>query len=363
MREDVANFTTRENLLARRLTPTDPNGLDLTVHRFCGTAKGEPSATIVMPIHFAGTHALENLSTAVGIADEPMDVCVVLDRCDSLEAGDVAHALLATPTARRIRDLLIFESEVDLFETSCDNVGFMSAETEFVIELQSDMRVLESGWDSKLLAPLRRYDQLFATSGRACHSWGWLASAGRASHASTAIQKVRGRLTGRYLPEKLTVASFWRSDAFGAVDVAGFEDATCLRSLPASSVFLSDSVNRGPLAIRRAPLASLGYLDESAYLLGGDEHDLTLRAWQRLRLRSAYVPLLVRSRREDSATAQPRTQATTDVLDRLVAVKEPQRRSSALGVFLSRSCTRRRPRRPPRAIWHLTDADSEKPRP
>lgn len=363
MREDVAYFSTRENLLCRRLAPTDPNRRDLTVQRFHGTAHDTPSATMVMPIHFAGSHALENLATAAGIADEPMDVCVVLDRCDSLEAGDVAHAILATPTARRIRDLLIFESEVDLFETSCDNVGFMSAETEFVIELQSDMRVLESGWDSKLLAPLRRYDQLFATSGRACHSWGWLASASRASHVSTAIQKVRGRVTGRYLPEELTVASFWRSDAFGAVDVAGFEHATCLRSLPASSVFLSDSVNRGPLAIRRAPLASLGYLDESAYLLGGDEHDLILRAWQRWRLRSAYVPLLVRSRREDSATAQPRAQSTAELLDQLAVVKEPQRRSSALGVFLSHRSPLRRPRRPPRAIWHLTDADSERPRP
>lgn len=362
MREDVANFTTREYLLARRLMPTDPNRLDLTVHRFCGTARVEPSATIVMPLHFAGTHALANLSTSIELADEPMDVCVVLDRCDSLNVGDVANALLRSPTAAKIRDFLIFESEVDLFETSCDNIGFMSAETEFVIELQSDMRVLERGWDSKLLAPLREHKQLFATSGRACHSWEWLSSIAQAARVSTVAQKVRGRLFGSYLPKTLTIPAFWRSDAFGAVDVAGFEDATRLRSLPASSFFLADTVNRGPLAIRHAPLASLGYLDESAYFLGGDEHDLTLRAWQEFRLRNAYVPLLVKSRREESATAQPRAPSTIELLNRLHAVKEPQRRTSALSAYLSRRGSDRRIGRPARAIWHLTEATSELPR-
>jgi len=242
-----------------------------------------------------------------------------------------------------------------MFETAADNVGFMSAVTEYVIELQSDMRMLEQGWDTRLLAPMRQVSWLFAISGRACHSWSWLGPISRASTARELRQKVRGRLTGTYATKRLDVESFVTSDAFGALDHAGIESVTQLQHLHRNEVFLSDSVNRGPLAIRSSTLRALGFLDEAAYLLGGDEHDLMLRAHSGAGLRCGYVPLLVQSPRAHSATAQTPAPSTIVRRQTLESVKTRLRTTSALGRYLQETRAGRRQMAPAREVLYLDD--------
>ena len=70
---EAGSFNWREGRLCRPLRSCDPNRRDLAVDCFSGRATQLPSATIVMPIHFAGSHGLTNLAEAVLLSDEPLD--------------------------------------------------------------------------------------------------------------------------------------------------------------------------------------------------------------------------------------------------------------------------------------------------
>jgi hypothetical protein len=73
-----------------------------------------------------------------------------------------------------------------------------------------------------------------------------------------------------------------------------------------SKVFLSHTVNRGPLVLRKSMLEELGYLDEEHYVLGDDEHDLFARAWVQKKWRCGFVPIEVYSPLEWGSTRKAR---------------------------------------------------------
>jgi GT2 family glycosyltransferase len=62
-----------------------------------------------------------------------------------------------------------------------------------------------------------------------------------------------------------------------------------------NQVFLSHTVNRGPIVLRKSMLEELGYLDEATFVLGDDEHDLFYRAWTQKGWRTGFYPVEVYS--------------------------------------------------------------------
>jgi hypothetical protein len=82
-----------------------------------------------------------------------------------------------------------------------------------------------------------------------------------------------------------------------------------------NQIFLSQTVNRGPLVLRREMVDALGYLNEQQFVLEDDEHDLFYRAWTQKGWRTAFFPIEVYSPLAWGTTRKPRPPQVQAYLD------------------------------------------------
>src|SRR5439155_24496322 len=139
----------------------------------------------------------------------------------------------------------ILRNPTPIFETACDNIGFWLAETDAIIEVQSDIQVREAGFDALMLRTLAMTPQPAAASGRCGHSFFGLRGA-----------LVRAVFGGR------------REDYIGLYGKL-IETAAPVEPLR-GRVYRCETVPRGPWALRKADLEAIGYLDERFFFLGND---------------------------------------------------------------------------------------------
>lgn len=233
--------------------------------------------SIVMPIHNQASIIRRVLDSVVRMTLGTYELILILDGCTDSTPKQVREW-----ASQQTIPVRILENEVGLFETACDNQGFRLAKGTYIIEIQADMEILTLGYNILLASPLEQYRDMIAVSGRCCHGL----------NAKTSDANV-GKL-GEAVKQPHTILQDFRFY---------------------NKVFLSHTVNRGPLAIRRSMLAELGYLDEEHYTLGNDEHDLFARAWVHHQWRCGFVPVEVYSPLEWGSTRKPRDPAIQAVLD------------------------------------------------
>jgi glycosyltransferase involved in cell wall biosynthesis len=65
--------------------------------------------------------------------------------------------------------LEIYSSAYPRFETFCDHFGFSKASGEFLLEIQADMFVDDPGFDIRMIHSFKKYEDIFASSGRGTH--------------------------------------------------------------------------------------------------------------------------------------------------------------------------------------------------
>ncbi len=145
----------------------------------------------------------------------------------------------------------------NIYETKANNTGAKLAAGEIVIFLQDDVILKEYNWNGRLTLPFKM-DDVFAVSGRMAHNW-------QLNTNSSYYNNPHIKDTG------------W-CDLLTAVNQASKEHNT-----PRSEFAIRDSVIRAPLAIKKADLQKMGYLDESFYPQDCDDHDLCYRMHKKLK--------------------------------------------------------------------------------
>jgi len=134
-----------------------------------------------------------------------------------------------------------------VWETSANNIGMrMSSPQKAYALLQPDMLLTQVGWNEALLAPLLQDDRVFAVSGRCGHSFKAL------------YEPDPGSFVGRCTSNVATPIPPYKYDG--------------------CTLYVRDTVNRGPLLVHASRVQSMGFMDEVHHLLVNDEHDLILRA-------------------------------------------------------------------------------------
>ncbi len=232
----------------------------------------EPTFSVVMPIHNQETIIQRVLSSVADMTVGYYELILILDGCtDGTRERLLEWVQLLNVPAYLVR-IHVLENPMGIFETSCDNQGFTLARGKYIVEVQADMVILTFGYNILLTSPLEQYADLLAVSGRCCHR----INQSPGMHA--------GKLGDTVKKPHAVLQDF---DAFG-------------------KVFLSHTVNRGPLVLRRSMLEELGFLDEAHYVLGDDEHDLFARAWVQKQWRCGFVPVEVYSPLEWGSTRKPR---------------------------------------------------------
>ncbi len=231
----------------------------------------------------------------------------------------------------QISSVKVIVASKPLFETRSDNVGFRMSRGDYIIEIQSDMLIQDRGFDRKMVASLEQNFDLFAVSGRATTSLSTVKNAEFQRRANP-FAYVLGQLSTqiltrrRFLQEISTpypdfVDRIFPSKAvFQTNGLAGWRGALIdeyakypdlipseIRKKDNVPLYLGEVIMRGPLCFRSNEIRQLGFLNESAFFLGYDEIDLSLRAWKELKKRVAFMPIYLLSPAEWGSTRKRRT--------------------------------------------------------
>lgn len=232
-----------------------------------------------MPIHNQESIIRRVLDSVVTMTLGTYELILILDGCTDSTPSIVRAWVDEQPNPF---DVHVLENIPGIFETSCDNQGFRMAKGTYIVEIQADMEILTFGYNVILASPLEQYPDMIAVSGRCCHGL----------NSST---------------EQLNYGKLGESVKNPHIALQRFEHY--------NKVFLSHTVNRGPLVLRRSMLQELNYLDEEHYVLGYDEHDLFARAWNYKQWRCGFVPIEVYSPIEWGSTRKPRSADVQEYLN------------------------------------------------
>jgi hypothetical protein len=231
--------------------------------------------TVVMPVHNQAPIIQQNLAALAENIRGSCEIILILDAC---EDGSKAAVLeFFSGSYRSFSRVIVIESDVPLFETVCDNIGFRLGLGKWFLEIQADMKMTEPGFNLRLSEPFLRYDNVIAVSGRCCHSLDQSEIIGRGGHA---IER--------------PVASF---------------------GLSSTTFYVNEVCNRGPLLLDAAKTRSMGYLDETNFYLDYSEIDMILRAYDSNGWISGYVPIDFDSPLSDGSTRKPRDALNTYIMN------------------------------------------------
>jgi len=144
----------------------------------------------------------------------------------------------------------------NVFETKANNMAAKASSGEYIIIVQDDQIITELGWNKRILAPFKTWDDVFAVTARTAHNW-------------------------KLNPDSQDIkTNEIRNDRW--CDILIHCDHADLSNTDRNIFAIRDTVNRSPLAIRHSDLQALNYFDEAFAPQEFDEHDLMYRMHEKL---------------------------------------------------------------------------------
>lgn len=258
----------------------------------------KPQFSLVIPVHNQESIILRTLSHVFANTVRGYELIIILDYCtDGTEEILINHLDSFEPPTDLCL-LCIVSQSTPVFETTSDNIGFSLSRADIVIEIQADMIVDEYAYNDTLAKPLVLYDDFIAVSGRSSHTFNQIFGIGKLGH------RIERKLP-RFLNKRF--------------------------------VYMMGTCNRGPLALRRDRLETLGFFDEKNFFLNDSDHDLFARAYHRYGWRCGYVPIEVISRLAEGSSRKPTLTNTTTNKDLNHEIKLQKTRTCTGGYL--RSCS------------------------
>ena len=179
------------------------------------------------------------------------ELIIMLDGCtDSSEK--IAKGFQEYYSDKKIK--ILYADNV--FETKANNIAAKASEGDYIIIIQDDMILKERAWNERLLKPFTKYSDVFAVTGNTAHNW-----------ELNPISKD--------LENDIVDNTRW-------CDILNHVHHANKNTMPRDIFAVRDSLNRGPLAINRMDLQTLGYFDEVYVPLEMDDHDLCFRMHKKL---------------------------------------------------------------------------------
>lgn len=254
-----------------------------------GRKQDQPVHTIVMPVFEHERILAQNLSLLEESSTLSHDL-VLIDDGSSDSSSRVASEFIQRDW-EYLNDACVVRNDVPIFETACDNFAFVASVTPVVVEVQADIQIREKGFDRLVVEALTQFPDASTVSGRAGHAF--------------------AAPPNFWLWDKRKFSERELASAVGLMNqsIEGAETAEKYRG----RVYRCETVNRGPWGLRKKDLELYGYLDERHYFLGGDDHDLHRRMYQREGRRPLYVPMRISSPLSDGAQRRVRQGINAEV--------------------------------------------------
>jgi len=195
-----------------------------------------PLFSIILTVHNQESVIGDTVLHILNFTTESYELIVVFDDCRDKSIENVIESLSGI-LPNNLCHIMLVKQNTPVFETTANNIGMRASIGKYWMIIQDDMDVVYKGWNSAAASVLRIYGDVIAVSMRASHN----------------IYSHDGGYVGAYV----------------GMD-SKHENCT---------LYVRDSVNRGPLLLRGDMTMKLGYLDEKHFYLGNDDHDLMARAY------------------------------------------------------------------------------------
>ena len=232
----------------------------------------QPCMSVVMPIYNQEEIIVDNIKSIIENTTEKLyEIILIIDCCsDNTEQLLITYiSTLKSLKSTLITKILVLKSNIPLFETSADNVGFLCSNGKYILEIQADMKMTQYGYNMQLLIPFNYHNNLIGISGRCCHDFLCTYGVGK----------------------------------LGVLVTNNISDITNCKN---TSYYIGETCNRGPLLLDKSKLIKLKYLDEVNYYLDNSDHDLFARAFYYKNWICGYVPIDFYSPLENGSTRKQR---------------------------------------------------------
>jgi glycosyltransferase involved in cell wall biosynthesis len=292
------------------------------------------SVAIIIPYYNQAKLIERNLSSIIDNLELLAELVVIDDSStdNTLEVllNFIKH--LGSKQKSKLVSIKILYNQASEFETYCDSVLIDNCNTKHIIEIQSDMQILQKGFDTKLLSAICADPRLIAVSARGVQPIigilnGYSNNLGSVgTNAKTMLVyllkrvKYHLRFLVSYLKSRqpLDFSKFEATHSeemdadflsTGSAGRLGMKICRPLDKFYASKkiLYIGETIMRGPIIIDKDKYYEVGGLDVKGFFLGYDEHDLFARAYLECGYRVGFTPLDFSSPLEDGTMRKRRT--------------------------------------------------------
>jgi glycosyltransferase involved in cell wall biosynthesis len=217
-----------------------------------------PKLTVITPFYNQVSTLADCIIGIFRCTTIPFELFLIND-ASSDASEDVAMNVVAQHVNKSsCCNAYVVRNKVPLYETACDNIGFMLADAEYIVEIQSDIILTEHAYDSKMVHVMKTIN-LSSVSGRSVHSVALLL--GR----RLTVNKPLSYLKYRYMRR--------------AYDYFPNEEDGCVNNSECRTIMVTigETNCRGPWLVKKSDLETLNYLDQSSFFLSNDDHDYNIR--------------------------------------------------------------------------------------
>lgn len=311
-----------------------------------------PDVSVVVPIFNQQGHIIHNLNQLATCMRLSWELILIDDSStdNSLKVAIEWAADCYRRSALLVR-VRVLSTTKQQFETICDAIGFSLATAIHILEVQSDMELLEPGFDKKLVFAMNSHSDLFMISGRGCHPFreateALILAIEMAKSKAILLRLMLGELLKRGIsfiglftptptsskgghpantqelipwPDRSqifpTIASFRENGRAGRLGGL-ISQVIEISDIPQGKMWVGETVMRGPLLVHRERYMNVGGLDTLAFFLGNDDHDLAYRAFVTQGYRTAFVPVAFKSPIDQGSTRKRKSLSTMIYLSR-----------------------------------------------
>lgn len=261
---------------------------------------------VSIPVKNQAQIIISVITTLIENTDHPFTIGLLFDNCDDQsERVSIDFFKANFRNFEKLSQVLFIRSQGDLFEATCENILLLFCESPYFVSMQADIYLADNSFFERSLKGFDKLPNLFALSGRAITLL---------DHKSNITTKILSLFVGfsrlievLKLKKNLKILGpyFPGLKYFGDVSDPP-KTRMKFNSREFQTIFLGESVIRGPVIWRTEVLKHLSGFNDVAHVLGRDECDISLRA-----INSGYVvgylPTLSYSYKEMGTSRKKRT--------------------------------------------------------
>lgn len=217
--------------------------------------------SVIVPIYNQEDIVEKNINSIIKFTKGNFELIIILDFCFDDTENILINMLNNYKNDKSyFAGIKIFkQEEYPIFEASCDNVGFKNSNGRFCLEIQSDMEMVQDGYNLHLSKPFNLLDNIIAVGGRLCCSVTHCPPNFKYTNVIQLLPNLNNNVENK--------------------------------SINKNTFYVYDTVARGPILFDKKKLIEMDYIDENNFYQENSDHELMIRAYLEKQYICGYVPI------------------------------------------------------------------------